>query len=228
MVNFAEIDKYAIKAYESIHDVDDSLNLGDVSNVDMDSVENFDCLFGGSPCLTGDSLIITKRGLTPLNQVKIGDFVLELNGDYKKVLKIYDQGRKQTYRINAMLFDGLLATKNHKFYVRKKFYKWNNIKRQDERKFSNPEWIELEKLNKDYYMGFPINKNSIIPEYKGVLYNNKILKKDLDISSEWLWYLVGRYLGDGWITYKYRKEWREFQGIRICCGKYRYEKFEKN
>lgn len=227
LVNFAEIDKYAIKAYESIHEVDDSLNLGDVSNVDMDSVENFDCLFGGSPCLTGDSLIITKRGLTPLNQVKIGDFVLDLNGDYKKVLKIYDQGRKQTYRINAMLFDGLLATKNHKFYVRKKFYKWNNIKRQDERKFSNPEWIELEKLNKDYYMGFPINKNSIIPEYKGVLYNNKILKKDLDISSEWLWYLVGRYLGDGWITYKYRKEWREFQGIRICCGKYRYEKFEK-
>lgn len=50
LVNFAEIDKYAIKAYESIHDVDDSLNLGDVSNVDMDSVENFDCLFGGSPC----------------------------------------------------------------------------------------------------------------------------------------------------------------------------------
>ena len=57
LVNFAEIDKYAIKAYESIHDVDDSLNLGDVSNVDMDSVENFDCLFGGSPCLTGDQLI---------------------------------------------------------------------------------------------------------------------------------------------------------------------------
>lgn len=227
LVNFAEIDKYAIKAYESIHNVDDSLNLGDVSNVDMNNVEDFDCLFGGSPCLTGDSLIITKRGLIPLNQVKIGDFVLDLNGDYKKVLKIYDQGRKQTYRINAMLFDELLATKNHKFYVRKKFYKWNNIKRQDERKFSNPEWIELEKLNKDYYMGFPINKNSIIPEYKGVLYNNNILKKDLDISSKWLWYLVGRYLGDGWITYKYKKEWREFQGIRICCGKYRYEKFEE-
>ena len=50
LVNFAEIDKYAIKAYESIHDVDDSLNLGDVSNVDMNNVEDFDCLFGGSPC----------------------------------------------------------------------------------------------------------------------------------------------------------------------------------
>lgn len=127
LVNFAEIDKYAIKAYESIHDVDDSLNLGDVSNVDMDSVENFDCLFGGSPCLTGDQLITVysktqKNKKIPIKDIKIGDVVLTKSNTWHSVLHKFDNGVHDTCYVqvqNNKSVDSIHCTYNHKFFVRK-------------------------------------------------------------------------------------------------------------
>jgi DNA (cytosine-5)-methyltransferase 1 len=50
LVNFCEIDKYAIKAYCAIHNVDESLNLGDIDKVDLNNIEYCDLLTHGSPC----------------------------------------------------------------------------------------------------------------------------------------------------------------------------------
>ncbi|UXO88831.1 DNA (cytosine-5-)-methyltransferase [Bacillus safensis] len=50
MVGFSEIDKYAIKSYCAIHNVDESLNYGDVSKIDKSKLPDFDILVGGSPC----------------------------------------------------------------------------------------------------------------------------------------------------------------------------------
>ena len=35
LVGFSEIDKYAIKSYCAVHGVDESLNLGDISKIDL-------------------------------------------------------------------------------------------------------------------------------------------------------------------------------------------------
>lgn len=50
MVNFSEIDKFAIKSYCSIHGVDEKLNLGDISKIDPDAIEDFDLMTWGFPC----------------------------------------------------------------------------------------------------------------------------------------------------------------------------------
>lgn len=50
LINFAEIDKYAIQSYCRMHNVDIDKNLGDVTQIDTFSVENFNFLVGGSPC----------------------------------------------------------------------------------------------------------------------------------------------------------------------------------
>ena len=51
LVGFSEIDKYAIKSYCAIHGVDESLNLGDISKIDLDSLPNdIDLITHGSPC----------------------------------------------------------------------------------------------------------------------------------------------------------------------------------
>ena len=34
LVNFCEFDKYAVKSYCAIHNVDESLNLGDITKID--------------------------------------------------------------------------------------------------------------------------------------------------------------------------------------------------
>lgn len=51
MVGFSEIDKFAIKSYCEIHGVDKSINLGDITKIDIDKLpKNIDLLTGGFPC----------------------------------------------------------------------------------------------------------------------------------------------------------------------------------
>lgn len=50
LVNFCEFDKYAIQSYCAIHGVDESLNLGDITKVDENSLKPFTMICGGSPC----------------------------------------------------------------------------------------------------------------------------------------------------------------------------------
>ena len=50
LINFSEIDKYAVQSYCAIHNVDESLNLGDITKVDESTIPNFDLMFYGFPC----------------------------------------------------------------------------------------------------------------------------------------------------------------------------------
>lgn len=51
LVNFCEFDKYAIKSYCAIHNVDESLNLGDITKVDETKLKDFDFMAWGFPCV---------------------------------------------------------------------------------------------------------------------------------------------------------------------------------
>lgn len=51
LVNFCELDKYAIRSYCAIHNVDESINLGDITKIDLDILpKGIDLLTHGSPC----------------------------------------------------------------------------------------------------------------------------------------------------------------------------------
>lgn len=50
LVNFCEFDKYATKSYCAIHNVDESKNLGDITKVDENGLDDFNMICGGSPC----------------------------------------------------------------------------------------------------------------------------------------------------------------------------------
>lgn len=50
LVNFCEFDPYAVKSYCAIHNVDESLNLGDITKVDETKLNQFNMIVGGSPC----------------------------------------------------------------------------------------------------------------------------------------------------------------------------------
>lgn len=61
LVNFCEFDKYATQAYCSIHDVDESLNLGDITQVDEMKLSDFNMMTWGFPC-TDISLAGKQKG----------------------------------------------------------------------------------------------------------------------------------------------------------------------
>lgn len=51
LVGFSEIDKYAIKSYCAIHGVDEKLNLGDITKIDIEKLPiDIDLITHGSPC----------------------------------------------------------------------------------------------------------------------------------------------------------------------------------
>ena len=50
LVNFCEFDKYAIKSYCAIHNVDENKNLGDITKVNEKELDDFNMICGGSPC----------------------------------------------------------------------------------------------------------------------------------------------------------------------------------
>ena len=50
LVNFCEFDKYAVKSYCAIHNVNESLNLGDITKIDEHNIAPFNMICGGSPC----------------------------------------------------------------------------------------------------------------------------------------------------------------------------------
>lgn len=51
LFGFSEIDKYAVKSYCAVHGVDESLNLGDITKIDIESLPlDIDLITHGSPC----------------------------------------------------------------------------------------------------------------------------------------------------------------------------------
>lgn len=50
LVNFCELDKFAVKSYCAIHGTDETLNLGDITKVDETELDAFNMICGGSPC----------------------------------------------------------------------------------------------------------------------------------------------------------------------------------
>ena len=62
LINFCELDKFAVKSYCAIHGVSDTLNLGDITQVNIDELSKCDLITHGSPCQDFSSLGIEKGG----------------------------------------------------------------------------------------------------------------------------------------------------------------------
>lgn len=143
-VGIAEIDKYAIQAYQSVHG--DVKNYGDISKIDWEKVPDFDLFTYSSPCFVAGTLIRTDKGQVPIEDIKVGDMVLTHKSRYQKVVKIGHKPHYRVYKIESEFFDTITCTGNHPFYA---------VKVDD--KTYTPKWIEASKLSKDYLLGIPIN-----------------------------------------------------------------------
>lgn len=227
MINFSEIDKYATTSYCAIHNVNEELNLGDITRIDETRMEDFDLMTYGFPCITGDALVLTDNGFKQIKDIQKGMKVLSHDNKYHYVTDCKTTGIKETYKINAMSFHELNATDNHLFYVRKRYFEWNNGLRRDVRKFTNPVWLPCSKLNKDYYLGYAINQENKLPNWKGIYFgkNKSQYQNNLNMTDKELWYICGRYLGDGWIKKRNDRN-DDASGVIICCGKHKTDIFE--
>lgn len=201
LVNFCEIDKYATKSYCAVHDVEPSKNLGDITKVDENAIDEFNCIFGGSPCFVAGTKVLTNDGYKNIEEVRVGDYVLTHNNRFMPVVRIGGERNKDIWSIKAQGFLKTYCTDYHPFYVRTG-------------KTESPRKMPLKDIEAGYYVGHIINKQSI---------------NEYNLSDEDCW-LLGRYVADGHVR-KQKRVGRKnsfHYAVIISVGKDKIDEFNNS
>jgi len=138
---------------------------------------------------------------------------------------------QKLYEVQIFGAEKIKVTDEHPFYIREMKKEWDKNSRKHIRQFSEPKWVPTKDLNKSHYIGMAINQKSELPKWSGYDYTKfeKVLhKQELDFTNPNLWWIIGRYIGDGWIRVSNRKNRPNSPNYRtiICCGKNEKEKQE--
>ncbi|MCI6457166.1 MAG: PHP domain-containing protein [Clostridium sp.] len=165
-----------------------------------------------SPCFVKGTKIKTSKGYKNIENLNTSDLVLTHNNQYRQVIRTMSHEVDNIIELKNMGSLPIKTTFNHPFYIRKhigrKYFLENN-KYKSVRKFTNPYWEQASNLTKGDYVGMPVNSKSIIPQWEG-----------LDLSNENVWWIIGRYIGDGWLRLiKKGKNHGQSYHTLICCSK---------
>ncbi|MBQ3420224.1 MAG: DNA cytosine methyltransferase, partial [Romboutsia sp.] len=225
LVNYCEFQPYIAKSYSLIHDEPESKNLGDITKVNEKNLADFDMMTFGFPCFIAGTKVLTWCGYKNIEDITSEDYVLTHKNRYQRVIKPMINKANHIYRLSTMASDDIYVTGEHPFYVRKK----SHIKVKEDGKtktvryFDKPEWINAKDLSKDYYVGVAINKESRLPDWNGITITFTDNKKDRQLNNltkmfnkNDFWWIIGRFIGDGWIRNRYDRKDKN-SGIIICC-----------
>ncbi len=158
------------------------------------------------PCFTAGTPVITARGVLPIEQVGIGDQVLTHKGRWRIVT-----GRMS--REARVITDGqVTATPDHPFWVRRKLpamYGPSRAKgggRQLPFGLALADWVPASETAGSY-LGIPAKAAPLaVPPLAGI------------VKTTAFWYMVGRWLGDGWTRIEDTSGHNHFDTI-ICCAR---------
>lgn len=113
---FSEIDPFASELLQQ--KFPNTKNLGDMSllpeKIRAGEIEAPDLLCGGTPCFPAGHMVLTDMGYKPIEEIKVGDFVVTHKGDLKPVVRV---GNKEA-DIGEMRMVGhspIVCTPDHPF-----------------------------------------------------------------------------------------------------------------
>lgn len=214
VVGTSEIDAAAMRSYEAIHGP--VPQLGDIT--ELEELPDCDLVTYSFPCIRGDQLVRTGRGLVPIRDVREGDTVLTHRGRYMPVTCVRMTGIHGTMAVRTPM-DTLVCTRDHMVLTRLRLGSHARASRENHttRTFTAPYWCPAAALTGSNYVGYPISTKEEIPEWGGLTKewsDGRVYRFD-DISGMLddpdFWYLCGRYVADGWP--------RSGGGIVIAVGK---------
>lgn len=170
-------------------------------------------------CFPEETAVLSKRGIVPINSLKVGDEVWTHNARWKPIMQISRKTAK-TIRIKGYGNSIIETTPNHEFYAREVFPEITKSGKfgQHKSRLLEPEWVKAEELTdknksssyKNKYSGYAWATPIVLPHYWMRLPDTL----GVDASAPSFFYMIGRWLGDGWI--KKRKARQDL--IRICAN----------
>lgn len=177
---FSEVDKYASSVYR--YHFPDAIELGDITKIKKEDIKYpIDIITGGVCCFAKGTLITTGRGLIPIEEVVIDDYVLTHKNRFKKVINTMTRITNELKSIKIQGSGLIQCTEEHPFYVRQMYRKYINKKVGMKRFLSDPNWKMACELVKNDFIGIAINKECKIPHFG-----------NLPLDKGEFWYLVGR------------------------------------
>lgn len=198
-------------------------------------------LIGGSPCFVAGTMVRTENGIKPIENITIGEKVLTHNCRYKTVTQVMSRVVSSTMLVSAEnCVEKIECTAEHPFYVRQMQRKFEQRNREYTRHLSAEfYWLSPNKFVKKLNNSGGIAEQTYLTcatdnieeeiKYNGVeLAVNQFTTKHtntLDLNDSNLWYVIGRWVADGWFKLRYRKT-KTLGGAIICCGKQKAKKFE--
>lgn len=155
-------------------------------------VEPVDIVSFGSPCFPKGTLVLTENGYVPIEEIRIGDRVFTHKGNWKEVTAV-GHCESPTVKMKGYHY-GLIATPNHPFYSAECNRKW--INGRPTRTLTNVGvWESAEHMQgKMWSVPNRFSGLGIPPIERDSARGNATPNPD-----ENLMYIVGRWLGDGWL-----------------------------
>ena len=127
-------------------------------------------------CLAQGTLVLTKRGYVPIENVEIGDETITHMGRWRKIVaKAKTKENAQVVKVNAVGVPNLVCTPTHKLWGREKAFKG-----RDKHFANEPTWVDAK-------------------DTKGMYLNQKLPDVVDSSIAEDEWWVIGRWVADGHI-----------------------------
>lgn len=179
----------------------------DVDDMPMDNLPPHDVQSSSPICFPAGTTVITKRGVIPIESVEFGDEVLTHLARWRPVTKVMTNV-SDTVVVRGHGHNALETTAEHPFYaratekvrIRGTYYKRLPVEKR--------EWVEAKNLESLLWATpLTFGEKLAVPPVpgRGVAF------------TEAFWWMVGRWLGDGFVSFKQRNGCTQGE-VYICCG----------
>ncbi len=175
--------------------------VNDITKIDEKSMVDFDVLCGGFPCFVKGTPVLTAMGYKSIEDVKLNDVLMTHKGAHHKILnKQYKHYSGNLHTIQCMYIpESVVCTEEHPFLVRQMTSKQEKGKMKYD--FGEQEWRGARNIDTNSFIGIPINNQSITPQFtcKKKVNQYKSKEETVVIDKDYQWFMIGYFLGDGWI-----------------------------
>ena len=179
-----------------------------------------DIVIGGFPCFLTGTKVLTLEGYKNIEDVVLQDTLLTHTGKFQNIVnlqrKVYNG---DLYELKIKYHSDIITcTEEHPFYIREK----KNIRKNKKLTytFEEPLWKKARELTKNDYFGMIINTNEKIPEFTidKIINQHKTEQITIKIDKKEYWYMMGYFMGDGWIEETVKKDGRCMYKIRFAIN----------
>lgn len=182
----------------------DRTNIQLIPNDTFSAYENsVDLIFAGFPCFVTNTKVLTENGYKNIEDVELQDKLMTHRGTFQNIVNLQNKHYNGTmYKIRAKYHpEHIVCTEEHPFYVREKVSKWNESNHKYDITYKEPEWKQVKDINKKHMMGMVVNSNAVIPEFEIMKQINKNREDKIQIMMDKpeYWFMMGYFVGDGWI-----------------------------